>query len=722
MTWLARTRLAVVVIGLAGPGVTAAQAVAPLPATARKPVAEQYHAVTVVDDYRWLENWDAAAVRAWSDSQNAHTRAVLDALPARGAIAQRVRELLSTAGASYWDPERRGGVLFALKVQPPKQQPLLVTLPSADDPGGERVVLDANAFDSTGGTTIDFYVPSPDGQRVAVSLSRSGSEDGTLHVFEASSGRELGDTIAHIQYPTAGGSVAWAADGRGFYYTRYPHAGERPAADLHFYQQVYFHRLGSPDSTDVYVLGRDFPRIAEIALTRSEDGRFLVTVENGDGGEFAHYVSGPSGAWIQVTHFADRVTRAALGTDGFLYLVSLDGAPRGKVLRVPLDHPTLAAAEVVVEQDTAAIDGILATGTRLFVTEVAGGPSGIRVVDLRSRRRGRVPLNPVSAVLELAPEGGDGLLYLATSFTEPPAWYRYDAATGEVRRTALFLRSPADFSDVEVVRAFATSRDGTRIPMSIIRRRGTKLDGRNPTLLSGYGGFGLSVSPAFSARRRVWLDQGGVYVVANLRGGGEYGDEWHSAGNLTRKQNVFDDFIACARWLIDKAYTSPARLAVEGGSNGGLLMGAALTQHPELFRAVVSSVGIYDMLRVELFPNGEFNTTEYGSVKAPDQFRALYAYSPYHRVVDGTRYPAVFLRTGEHDGRVDPANSRKMAARLQAASGSGLPVLLWTSPSAGHGFGTPLDERIADQVDVFAFLFDQLGVTYRPVGQGRALP
>src|SRR5438034_8191790 len=376
MTWLARTRLAVVVIGLAGPGVTAAQAVAPLPATARKPVAEQYHAGTVVDDYRWLENWDAAAVRAWSDSQNAHTRAVLDALPARGAIAQRVRELLSTAGASYWDPERRGGVLFALKVQPPKQQPLLVTLPSADDPGGERVVLDANAFDSTGGTTIDFYVPSPDGQRVAVSLSRGGSEDGTLHVFETASGRELGDTIAHIQYPTALGSMAWSGDS-GFYYTRYPHPGERPDADLHFYEQLYFHNLEDRKSADAYVLGKDFPRIAEIFVTRSANGRhFLATVANGDGGEFAHYVAGPSGTWTQVTRFADHATRAALGMDGFLYLVSLQDAPRGRVLRVPLEHPALAQAEVVLEQDTSSIQDIVPTATQLYVSEVAGGPSG----------------------------------------------------------------------------------------------------------------------------------------------------------------------------------------------------------------------------------------------------------------------------------------------------------------------------------------------------------
>ena len=715
-TWL--VGLAIALIAPAG----VAQVAPPLPSTRKQPVSDVYQGITVVDDYRWLESFEDPAVRAWSDSQNAHTRALLDGLPARAAITRRLRDLVSAASGSYWDLERRGGSFFAVKYEPSKQQPLLVTLRSPDDPASEHVVLDANTFDSTGGTTIDFFVPSPGGRLVAVSLSRGGSEDGTLHLFETAGGRELGDTIAHIQYPTALGSLAWASDS-GFYYTRYPAPGERPDSDLHFYQQVYFHQLGTPTTTDRYVLGKEFPRIAEVTLTRSEDGRyFLATVANGDGGEFAHYVAGPSGRWTQVTRFADHATRAALGTDGFLYLESVKDAPRGRVLRVPLEHPALAAAQVVAEQDSGTIQAMLVTAGRLYLSEVAGGPSAVRVVDLRSRRQTSIALPPVSAVLGFARDAGDGVLYVGTSYTAPPAWYRYDPATGRLRRTALFVTSPADFADAEVVRAFATSRDGTKVPMSIIRRRGTKLDGQNPTLLYGYGGFGISETPGFSSRRRVWLDQGGVYVVANLRGGSEYGEEWHRAGNLTRKQNVFDDFVACARWLIDSGYTNPHRLAIEGGSNGGLLMGAALTQHPELLRAVVSYVGIYDMLRMERFPNGAFNVTEYGTVQDAEQFRALHAYSPYHHVTDGAPYPAVMLRTGEHDGRVDPANSRKMAARLQAATGSGLPVLLWTSPSAGHGFGTPLDEWIAGQVDVFAFLFDELGVQYRPASGGRPVP
>jgi prolyl oligopeptidase len=305
---------------------------------------------------------------------------------------------------------------------------------------------------------------------------------------------------------------------------------------------------------------------------------------------------------------------------------------------------------------------------------------------------------------------GNEILYGTETYLENFAYFRYDSKTNGAARTRLVSTSGADFSDCEVLRDSATSKDGTKIPMSILRRKGTAADGKSPLLLYGYGGYNVSEVPSFSAELRFWLDCGGIYVDANLRGGGEFGEAWHDAGKLTRKQNVFDDFIACAEHLIEKRYTSSSRLAIEGGSNGGLLMGAALTQRPDLFRAVVSHVGIYDMLRVELFPNGAFNVTEYGSVRDPGQFKALYAYSPYHHVVDGIKYPAVLMLTGDNDGRVDPANSRKMTARLQAATGSAYPVLLRTSSASGHGFGSSLDERIDGSTDVYAFLVDQLQI------------
>ena len=348
----------------------------------------------------------------------------------------------------------------------------------------------------------------------------------------------------------------------------------------------------------------------------------------------------------------------------------------------------------------------------LYVQDLVGGPSQIRFFDLTFASPRLVPLKPVSAVQQIVSLEGDEILFRNITYIAPYVWMLFNPATGQSKATALAGTTPADFSDVEVVREFATSKDGTKIPLNIIRRKGLKLNGRNPTLLYGYGGYGISLSPSFSIARRIWLDQGGVYVQANLRGGGEFGEQWHKAGNLTKKQNVFDDFAACAEYLIKAGYTNPRELAVEGASNGGLLMGAFLTQHPSLVRAVVSHVGIYDSLRTELEPNGEFNITEFGTVKDRDQFQSLMAYSPYHHVVNGAHYPAVLLMIGDHDGRVNPFHSRKMAARLQAANKSNHPILLRTTAAAGHGMGTALDERIAEEADAFAFLFDQLGIKY----------
>ena len=304
----------------------------------------------------------------------------------------------------------------------------------------------------------------------------------------------------------------------------------------------------------------------------------------------------------------------------------------------------------------------------------------------------------------------NSLLFRDVSYTEPAAWFQLKANAAPVR-AALVNTTPVSFSDIEVTREFAPSKDGTKIPLNVIRKKGTQLDGNNPTLLYGYGGYGISMSPSFDFTRRLWFDRGGVFVVAGIRGGGEFGEEWHKAGNLTKKQTVFDDFAASAEYLIKQKWTRPEKLSILGGSNGGLLMGAMITQHPELVRAVVSAVGIYDMLRVELAPNGAFNVTEFGTVKEPDQFKALYAYSPYHHVVDGTKYPSILMMTGANDGRVAPYHSRKMVARLDEANKSSNPILLRTSSSAGHGIGTALSERIKQLADEYSFLFAQLGMT-----------
>lgn len=680
--------------------------------TPKKPVATNYQGVTVEDPYQWLEEDNAPQVKAWSDAQNQRTRQYLDKLPDRAAIEKQLTEWYAKTSPSYSSLISRPGILFAIKFQPPKQQPLLVTLASADDPKSEKVVLDPNVLDPKGTTAIDWFVPSLDGKRVAISLSKGGSEDGTLHFYETATGKALPDTIAHVQYPTAGGSAAWNADGTGVYYTHFPKKSERLEADLNFYQQIYFHKLGTSDTEDSYSIGKDFPRIAEIALEASRDGKYiLATVANGDGGDFAHYLLGPDETWKQITQFSDQIKAARLGRDNALYLLSRADAPRGKILRLPLEVPELKNAAEIVAAGEAVIEHIVPSTDALYVGDLLGGPSQIRRFDLNGKNEMVIPIPQISAVQEMLALEDGSLLFRDASYTEPAAWFHCANEKTEPVKTALRNTSPVSFADIEVTREFATSKDGTKIPLNIIFRKGMKRDGHNPTLLYGYGGYGISMSPSFDFTRRLWFDRGGVYVVANIRGGGEFGEEWHKAGNLTKKQNVFDDFAAAAEYLIKENYTRPEKLAMQGGSNGGLLMGAMITQHPNLMRAVVSQVGIYDMLRVELAPNGAFNVTEFGTVKDPEQFKALYAYSPYHHVVDGTKYPGILMMTGANDGRVAPYHSRKMIARLDEANKSVNPILLRTSSSAGHGIGTALSERIKQLADIYAFLFAQLGMT-----------
>lgn len=684
------------------------------PSTERHPVVDRYHGTAVTDDYRWLEDVNDPAVKKWVDAQNRYTRKYLDSIPVRPAIERRLRELFTARPASYFAPTHRGGRLFALKNQPPKEQALLVTLASADDLASERVLLDPVSLASDASISIDWYEPSHDGRTVAVSLSHGGSERGDLHFYDVATGKALGEVIPRVNYGTALGSAAWNADGTGIYYTRYPREGERPAKDLDFYQQVFFHKLGTPTSEDRYEIGKDFPRIAENFLYSSSAGPWiLLSMKNGDGGEVAHYIRAEDGTWKPVTAFSDAVPLAAIGSDGHLYLVSRKASPMGAILRVPLARPELATAQTVVPPGEGSIDSFVPAPRNLFVVYQAGGPSELRMFALDGTSKGKVSSLPVSTIGDVVPLDGDAVLFGNGSYLQPLNWYAFDAQSGKTRSTAWSVPTPVSFDDAEVERVMVTSRDGAKVPLNIIRRKGTKLDGTNPTLLTGYGGYGISMTPNFSTRRRLWLDAGGVWAVANIRGGGEFGESWHEQGNLTRKQNVFDDFAACARYLVDQKYTAPSQLAIEGGSNGGLLMGAALTQHPELFRVVVSHVGIYDALRSELAPNGEFNVTEFGTVKNRDHFNALHAYSPYHRVKKGARYPAILMLTGDNDPRVEPMHSRKMIARLQAASASPHPIMLRTSASTGHGAGTALSARVSQDADVWSFVFDQLGIQYK---------
>jgi prolyl oligopeptidase len=673
--------------------------------TPRIPVTTSYHGVDVTEDYQWLEDASSAETIAWTKAQQELTQAYFDSLPWREALRARVERLLRAERTSYKSLASGGSTYFALKEQTPRQRPFLVTLTDLNDTGTERIVVDPEAIDPSGETTIDWFVPSPDGSRLAVSLSEHGTEDGTLHVFDVESGEVVDEPIPHVHL--MGGSMAWRDDGSGFWYTLI-------ADPAGFRQQVWFREIGGAADQLDCPDGVADEVIAENVLSASSDGRWLMDrVQKGDGGEWQTFIrrQDPGGAWWQVADISDNCPYAVLGVDA-VYLLSRRDAPHGKILRLPLtEGATIADADEIVSASHLVIEDLGVTRGTVWVADMDGGPQQLRAVDLDGRPLPSPEVPPVSSVSSywapLARLGPDRIAWQQESFTNPPTWW-VAADGGAPRPTALATSSPADLSGYDVTREFAVSWDGTRVPLNIIAAPGISRDGSAPVLLTAYGGYAISLVPRFNSELLLWLERGGVVVVANIRGGGEYGEEWHHAGRLATKQNCFDDFIACAEHLVESGITSRDLLATIGGSNGGLLMGAVLTQRPDLARAVVAAVPVMDSLRSETTMNGRYNTPEFGTVEDPVVFKALLDYSPYHNVRDGTEFPAVLLTAGENDTRVDAWHAKKMTARLQAATSSGRPVLLRLEPG-GHLAGS-LDQTIDETTDLYAFLFDQLGL------------
>jgi prolyl oligopeptidase len=683
--------------------------------TPREPVTTTYRGVDVTEDYRWLEDGSADRTKAWTAAQDARTRAYLAERPFREALRRSVEDVLTVERTEYTRLRRGGSTYFALKTQPPQQQPFLVATPSVEDLGQERVLVDPNELDATGRTTIDWFVPSPDGSLVAVSLSEHGTENGTLHIYDAASGGRVDTPTPLVTSGTAGGSLAWRGDSHGYWYTRHPAPGTVPDADLGFYQTIWFHELGTAPSDDRPELtGAEFTeaRIAESFLASSGDGGWVLDrVQRGDGGEWQVFVrSQQDGSpWRQVTDLEDRCVDAVLGTDE-LFLVSVKDDPHGEVLRLPLSEPDAVPVQVVPAADTT-VESLAVTEGRLWVVAMDGGPTSLRTFDRAGTPLAPVDVPPVSAVSSLTRLGPTHVAWAVESFVSPRTWWVHDDGDPEPRRTALDTVTPIDFSGVAVERVFATSKDGTQIPVTLIARTDSVQDRPAPTILYGYGGYGISLTPSFAPVRRVWLEQGGVYAIAGIRGGGEYGEQWHQAGRLTTKQNCFDDFIACADHLVATGVTSRDRLAIMGGSNGGLLMGAVLTQRPDVAAAVVCAVPVLDALRSETTANGAFNVTEFGSVQDEEMFRTLLAYSPYHSVHDGTAYPPVLFTAGEFDPRVDAWHAKKMVARMQAATSSDEPILL-RMEAGGHGMGQSLDQLVGLWTDYYTFCFDRLDLKY----------
>jgi len=696
-----------------------------VPSSRLEVVEEQFHGVTVRDPFRWLEADSDKEVIEWTRAQNTYARRVLDAMPERAIIHERLTKIFNVEGSTDIGFLRltSNGSLFALRQNPDQQQRVLVVMSEDASPDNARIVADPTKFDASGNTAIDWYEPSHDGKLVAVSMSANGTEMGNLHVIDVETGESVDTVIERVSAATALGDIAWFPNNAGFYYTRYPRVGERAEADMLYHQQLWAHTLGDSVRDDVYVIGADFPRIAEIrANVDPTTGRLLVWVQDGDSGRFALHMRQPSGSWTQFSEFGDGHLQAEFGPNNRLYVLSHAGSPRGKILVTDAGHPDLEnATEVVPESDGSIANSfyfrysptMLVSGDHLNIVYDTGGPSELQVFSLDGEPQYRPDTAPVSTVFGLEPAPGGGIYFCIISYVSDRQWFRFDPTTNSTSYLPISAASSELFDGVSVIRELATSKDGTKIPVNILIPRGIEMDGSNAIVVTGYGGYGMSLRPVPRPSSAFLLEHGVLFAEANLRGGGEFGAEWRKQGNLTNKQNVFDDFAAVLGHLVLRGYANPDRVAIIGASNGGLLMGATMVQNPDLVSAVVSHVGIYDMIRAETGPNGTFNIPEFGTVNDPYQFQALYAYSPFHNVRNDIDYPPILLTTGMNDMRVEPFQSRKFAARLQTARGNGGEVLLRISEDTGHGIGSPLNERINILTDSYAFIFSHLKIPVR---------
>jgi prolyl oligopeptidase len=662
----------------------------------------------MTDPFAWLEQGDAPAVQEWTQAQNARSRAFLQALPGRAALGERLQALhaIGGLGVPVSRPRAQGRRYFYARRDAGQNQPVLYV---RDGDGAERALIDVNRERADGTRALDWWFPSDDGERVAYGISDDGSEESTLHVRDGS-GRDLPDRISR----TRACSLAWLPDGSGFYYTRYPGPGEVPAGEEVYHRGVFLHRLSDDPARDRKVFGDGRERTDWPNVDLSPDGRWLaLTVSQG---------WSKSELWLLDTRAGGPPVPVATGEEARfdvvetrndrLYVLTTSGAPRGRIVSIdPAGshrdrwREIVPASEDVLEQAVTFHDG-------LAVVSLNDAAARLRLYDADGGPRGEVPLPGLGAPTGLTGARDVPEIHLGfTGFFSPTTVFQIHP--GQPPQVWAALPCPVDASRFQVERVMVTSKDGTRLPLFLAQATGQARDGRGPALLTGYGGFAISMLPAWNPSVIPFLERGGTYALAVLRGGGEYGEEWHQAGTLGRKQNVFDDFIAAAEWLVGNRVTRPERLAISGGSNGGLLVGAALTQRPDLFRAVVCRVPLLDMLRYHHFRIAQLWIPEYGSPDDPAAARWLAAYSPYHQVRDGVPYPAVFLQTAESDTRVDPMHARKMAARLQAATRADAPILLQVETRAGHGAGKPVDKVISEQVDIWSFLFQELGMNHQ---------
>lgn len=707
-------RLASLAIGLLGtPAIAAALQPFEYPPAPTVDVVDEYHGVKVPDPYRWLEEY-SEQTRQWIEAQNRLTFAYLANIPQREGIRQRLRDLWNYE--RYTVPFREGGRYFFTRNDGLQNQNVLYVLDALD--ASPRTLLDPNELSADGTVALTGISPSRDGRWVAYGLAEAGSDWNTWRVRDVTSGTDLPDVLEWVKFSSA----AWTADGTGFFYSRFdPPAGDRLKA-VNEYHRVYFHRLGTPQHEDRLVYERrDQPRWYLSAAT-TDDGRYLILYVNpGDkieNGIFYKDLSDPAAPVVELLNAFDA-RYDFVDNDGPIFFIHSDlGAPRGQVWAIDTRAPARENWRLIVPQQAETLQDVSLVGEQFFCTYLRHAASVVRLFALDGTPLGELALPGLGSVAGLRGKRHDTeTFYSFGGFATPPTIYHFDIATGQatVFRAPRVAFDPAEYRTDQV---FCPSADGTRVPMFITRRRDVVPTGDVPVLLYGYGGFNISITPAFSPTNLAWMEMGGVLAVASLRGGGEYGEEWHRAGMRLNKPNVFDDFIAAAQWLIDHGWTRPAKLAIHGASNGGLLVGACLNRRPDLFGAALPAVGVMDMLRFHRFTIGWGWVGDYGSSDDPEEFRVLYAYSPYHNIREGVCYPPTLITTADHDDRVYPAHSFKYAARLQAAQsrtpGCTNPVLIRIETRAGHGAGKPTSKRIEEAADQLAFLVHVLGVDSGP--------
>jgi prolyl oligopeptidase len=683
----------------------------PYPVARKGDTVDLYHGVRIADPYRWLEDPDSSETRAWVDAENRLTLDWLGRIPERESIRRRLTELWNYERFSI--PVRRGGRYFWSRNDGLQNQSVVFVADSLSAP--PRVLLDPNTLSADGTVALAGESPSDDGRYYAWGSSRSGSDWVEWRVRDVATGQDLPDLLQWSKFSDA----AWTRDSKGFFYSRY----DAPKSDsasgalvaVNSFHKLYYHRLGTPQADDPLVYHRPDDERLYVGAEVTDDGSWLVVnVRKGTDPNNVLLVKNLDDPKGELRPLAGSVSAHydLLGCVGPDFWVKTDeGAPRGRIVRISVEKPAKESWTPVVPEsaDTLASATILG-GNRIVATYLKDATSRVLLFDLAGARLGELPLPALGTVAGFGGKQNDPeTFYSFTSYTSPTTIYRYDVAAGT---TALFRGPKVGFDPAlyETSVQFVTSRDGTKLPLFLSYRKGLVLDGRNPTCLYGYGGFNYALTPRFGVAPLVWMEMGGIWAVAATRGGSEYGEEWHLAGTKLRKQNVFDDFVASAEWLVANRYTSRERLAISGASNGGLLVGAVVTQRPDLVAAALPAVGVMDMLRFHKFTVGWGWISDYGSSDDLQEFRALQAYSPLHNIRPGTRYPALFATTADHDDRVVPAHSYKFVAAMQEAQGGPAPVLIRIETKAGHGGGKPVSKRIDEAADEWAFLFETLGM------------